>query len=341
MALLAQGFSLREVARRVWASVGSISLWRRAWRQGGEAALAPKPIPGRPRRLPDQQCTHLVKLLLQGAKDHRFTNELSTLRRIASVVQVHCGALSPRAHLKALASLGLAWSGTRTPGKPARRTGHHALEALHVARDREKPDDLETSSPSWMRAGFCSSRPTATPGRPRGIRPLLPTTTSMSGSRPWRLSPSRRSASIWACTSASSCTTFKPSMWSTSSARSCSSSGSTLSYSGTTARFTGGRPSRRCARPTPDCTSKSSRPMRRNSIPWSRCGTTPQGTSPTAYCGAPGISAVACPRPPAGSGTRRRSCGRSSVVPNSHFHRENILLTYAKLCKRSKCPCAF
>src|ERR671935_2819796 len=49
--LLAQGFSLREVARRVQASVGSVSQWRQAWQQGGEVALAPKPTPGGSHRL--------------------------------------------------------------------------------------------------------------------------------------------------------------------------------------------------------------------------------------------------------------------------------------------------
>lgn len=62
--LLAQELSLREVARRVQASVGSVSQWRQAWEQGGEAALAPKPTPGRPRRLTDQPCPHLVELML-------------------------------------------------------------------------------------------------------------------------------------------------------------------------------------------------------------------------------------------------------------------------------------
>ncbi len=108
--LLAQGLSLREVAHRVQASVGSVSQWRQAWEQGGEAALAPKPTPGRPRRLTDQQCTHLVELLLQGATAHGFANELWTLKRIAAVIQVHFGVRYHPAHVwKLLRRLG--WSG--------------------------------------------------------------------------------------------------------------------------------------------------------------------------------------------------------------------------------------
>ena len=99
IALLAQGLSLREVARRVQASVGSVSQWHQAWQQGGEAALAPKPTPGRPRRLTDQPCTQLVELLLQGATAHGFVNELWTLRRIAAVIQVQFGVRYHPAHL--------------------------------------------------------------------------------------------------------------------------------------------------------------------------------------------------------------------------------------------------
>src|SRR5918999_3555824 len=63
VALLAHGLSLSEVARRVQASVGSVSQWRQAWASGGEEALAAKPVPGRPRKLTDQQCQRLLPLL--------------------------------------------------------------------------------------------------------------------------------------------------------------------------------------------------------------------------------------------------------------------------------------
>jgi transposase len=109
IALLEQGLSLHEVARRVQASVGSVWQWRQAWRQGGETALAPKPAPGRPRRLTDEQCTQLGQLLLQGATAHGFANELWTLKRMAAVMQVQFGVRSHPAHVwKLLRRLG--WS---------------------------------------------------------------------------------------------------------------------------------------------------------------------------------------------------------------------------------------
>lgn len=86
MALLAQGLSLSEVARRVQASVGSVSQWRQVWASGGEAALAAKQVPGRPRKLTEQQGEQLRELLLQGARAYGFPNELWTVKRIATVI---------------------------------------------------------------------------------------------------------------------------------------------------------------------------------------------------------------------------------------------------------------
>jgi transposase len=88
VALLQQGLSLREVARRVSASVSSVSEWRKAWQQGGEAALAPKPVPGRRPKLTPPQLGRLRQLLLQGARAYGFPNELWTLQRIAAVIRV-------------------------------------------------------------------------------------------------------------------------------------------------------------------------------------------------------------------------------------------------------------
>jgi transposase len=99
VALLAQGLSLSEVARRVQASVSSVYQWRQVWQKGGEAALAPKPVPGRPRQLTNQQRGQLLQLLLQGARANGFPNELWTLKRIAAVIQVHFGVRYHPSHV--------------------------------------------------------------------------------------------------------------------------------------------------------------------------------------------------------------------------------------------------
>jgi transposase len=120
VALLQQGMSLREVGRRVQASVSSVSQWRAAWQHGGDAALAPKPVPGAPRKLTDAQCTQLVQLLLQGAPAHGFANDLWTLKRIATVIQVHFGVRYHPAHIwKILRRLG--WSCQVPARRPIQR----------------------------------------------------------------------------------------------------------------------------------------------------------------------------------------------------------------------------
>jgi len=133
-ALLQQGLSLREVARRVQASVSSVSQWRAAWQQGGEAALAPKPVPGAPRQLTDKQCQQLVPLSLKGkgARAHGFPNELSTLKRIAAVIPVHFGVPYHPAHVwKILRRLG--WSCQVPERRPIQRD-EQAI--THWKRDR-------------------------------------------------------------------------------------------------------------------------------------------------------------------------------------------------------------
>lgn len=125
VALLQQGLSLREVARRVQASVSSVSQWREAWRQGGEAALAPKPVPGAPRKLTDQQRTQLLQLLVQGARAHGFANELWTLKRIAAVIQVHFGVRYHPSHVwKLLRRVG--WS-CQVPARRAMQRDEQAI----------------------------------------------------------------------------------------------------------------------------------------------------------------------------------------------------------------------
>jgi transposase len=61
--------------------------------------LAPKPVPGRPRKLTDAQRHQLLDLLLQGARANGFPNELWTLTRIAAVIRVRFGVRYHPAHV--------------------------------------------------------------------------------------------------------------------------------------------------------------------------------------------------------------------------------------------------
>jgi transposase len=86
MELLDSGLTMEEVSYRVGTSIASVSRWRHAFVEGGPAALAPKPVPGRPPKLSQSQCSRLLDVLLEGAIAYGYPNELWTLKRIAKVI---------------------------------------------------------------------------------------------------------------------------------------------------------------------------------------------------------------------------------------------------------------
>jgi len=99
MALVSQGLSLHEVARRVKASPASVHRWQQAWREGGSSGLDPKPVPGRPGKLTDTQRAKVLELLLAGAMASGFANEMWTLKRIGSVILRNFGVEYHPSHI--------------------------------------------------------------------------------------------------------------------------------------------------------------------------------------------------------------------------------------------------
>ena len=90
-ALLESGLTLEAVAQRVGAAVSSVCRWKQTLTEGGEAALAPKPVPGRPRKLKETERQQLLELLLRGALAYGFANDLWTLKRMARVIRKEFG----------------------------------------------------------------------------------------------------------------------------------------------------------------------------------------------------------------------------------------------------------
>jgi transposase len=86
MELLEGGLTMEEVSHRVGTSIASVSRWRQAVAEGGLAALAAKPVPGRPSKLSPVQCSRLLDVLLEGAMAYGYPNEIWTLKRIARVI---------------------------------------------------------------------------------------------------------------------------------------------------------------------------------------------------------------------------------------------------------------
>jgi|RhiMetdeSRZDD1v2_1073273.scaffolds.fasta_scaffold124703_5 transposase len=125
MTLLDTGWGIRQVARQVKASPGSICRWRDARDHYGEAGLNAKRHPGGTSRLTEAQRARLLTLLRQGARAHGFRNELWTLRRIAALIQRHFGiSYCPSGVWRVLRRL--KWS----PQKPTRRGRERHEEAI-------------------------------------------------------------------------------------------------------------------------------------------------------------------------------------------------------------------
>jgi transposase len=143
VALLGQGLSLSEVARRVGSHPSSVLRWRDALQEGGEAALAPKPAPGRPPRLTAREKERLLRLLLQGPMAHGHTTDLWTTQRIAELIERSFGVRYHRDHVGRLMHA-LGWSHQ----KPERR----ALERDEAAIERWVRRDwprIKKTPPGW------------------------------------------------------------------------------------------------------------------------------------------------------------------------------------------------
>jgi len=97
--LFRKGKGIREIARQVRASPGSVHLWIQNWKKKGDAALISKPPPGRPKKLTPKQREKLQKLLLSGAMACGFPNELWTLKRIATLTHKTFGVRYHQSHL--------------------------------------------------------------------------------------------------------------------------------------------------------------------------------------------------------------------------------------------------
>ena len=122
---------LAEIARIVGASLSSVKRWKRAWTEGGVAALAAKPHPGPAPKLSDDQKQELVKILKAGPIAAGYSTDLWTCARVAEVVRRMFDVSYHPDHLgRILHDLGF------SPQKPQQVAREQDAEA--VARWRKK-----------------------------------------------------------------------------------------------------------------------------------------------------------------------------------------------------------
>jgi transposase len=86
----------------VGAAVSAVWQWRETVRQNGPEALAPKPVPGRPRKLTPRQRERLPRLLARGAQAFGYRTALWTTKRVAAVIERELGVHYHPAHVSRL-----------------------------------------------------------------------------------------------------------------------------------------------------------------------------------------------------------------------------------------------
>src|SRR5215475_8226175 len=125
MALLDVGWGIRQVARQVKASPGSVCRWRDTRTQQGETGLTAKRHPGSKPKLTAVQRQQLLVLLSHGARAHGWRNALWTLKRITALIARHFGvSYCPSGVWRLLRRC--KWS----PQKPARRSRERDEDAI-------------------------------------------------------------------------------------------------------------------------------------------------------------------------------------------------------------------
>ena len=86
-----QGWPQVEVAAFLGVHPVSVNAWMRAQRQGGAAALAAKPTPGRPRKLTARQEKAVLAWVAKLPTAFGYPDELWTSKRLAALIQERLG----------------------------------------------------------------------------------------------------------------------------------------------------------------------------------------------------------------------------------------------------------
>ena len=125
--LFRKGVIPAEVARQLGVSHQVVSDWRKAWRQGGRAALRGKGRAGRPRKLSPAQLRQVEKALKKGAEANGYTGDLWTLPRAAEVIEQVTGVSYHPGYVWYLLRKQLGWTWQR-PSRRAKERDDEAIE---------------------------------------------------------------------------------------------------------------------------------------------------------------------------------------------------------------------
>ena len=115
--LFRRGVTPAEVARQLGVTHQVVSEWRKAWQQGGRAALRSAGRVGRPAKLSTAQLAKVEKALAKGAEANGYVADLWTLPRVAEVIERMTGVAYHPGYVWYILRKQLRWSWQR----PARR----------------------------------------------------------------------------------------------------------------------------------------------------------------------------------------------------------------------------
>jgi transposase len=120
-----QGWTIDRIGEALGVHRSAVCAWLKAAREGGPEALASKPVPGRPKKLTDEQRQALLRVLAHGAEAYQFRGDVWTTKRVATVIEREFGVRYHPAHVsKLLRALG--W----TVQKPIRRASQRDERAI-------------------------------------------------------------------------------------------------------------------------------------------------------------------------------------------------------------------
>jgi transposase len=172
--LVEAGDSPSTVARILGVHETSVHRWRRLARLQGN--LDAKPHTGPKPRLSEEQLAQLERLLLQGAGQHGWPNQLWTAARVATVIERHFHVKYHPEHVRKILRRRLDW----TSQKPQLRAKEQNDKEVERWRGDEFPRIVRES---WRRgatlvfldeAGFMLTPTVRRTLAPRGQTPVLP-----------------------------------------------------------------------------------------------------------------------------------------------------------------------
>jgi transposase len=146
------------VAERFGVHPNTAKRWRRAWREGGEDALAAKPHPGGQRKLTHEQLDEVVELVIAGPLAAGFPTDLWTCDRVARLIRERFGVEYHTGHVaRMLHELGFSPQKPRTVAREQDPDAPEHWRRVEWVRIKKKPADAAPASSSSTKRALCCS----------------------------------------------------------------------------------------------------------------------------------------------------------------------------------------